>query len=98
GVWPTAHTGALLAPYSLFASGASFVGGPLCAYGRSAMLSGSAAPSSICYTVGNDAGFLPSDLDGSTTPLDGTPGYFMNFETSNSLRMYTLAPNFANPS
>jgi hypothetical protein len=28
----------------------------------------------------------------------GTPGYFLNYETSNSLRMYALSPNFANPS
>src|SRR2546425_4054343 len=54
-------------------------------------------PSTI-RTARNDGGYLPSDLDGSTEPLDGTPGYFVNFETSSGLRIYTLAPNFANPS
>ena len=97
GVWPTAHNSAYLATYNLFANGASFTGGQLCAFDRSGMLSGAAAPLSICYTITNDGGYLPSDLDGSTTPLDGTPAYFMTFETS-TLRMYTLAPNFANPS
>jgi hypothetical protein len=98
GVWPTAHNSAYLATYNLFPNGTLFAGGQLCAYDRSAMLSGAAAPSSICYTIPNDGGYLPSDLDGSTAPLDGTPGYFMNFETLSSLRIYTLAPNFANPS
>jgi hypothetical protein len=96
-VWPTATNSAYLATYNLFAGGASFVGGQLCAYDRTAMLSGSAAALSICYTAGNDGGYLPSDLDGATTPLDGTPGYFVNFETLSSLRVYTFAPNFANP-
>ncbi|PYS11405.1 MAG: hypothetical protein DMG15_17885 [Acidobacteria bacterium] len=97
GVWPTAHNSAYLATYNLFANGASFTGGQLCAFDRSGMLSGAAAPLSICYTITNNGVYLPSDLDGSTTPLDGTPAYFMTFETS-TLRMYTLAPNFANPS
>src|SRR5262249_41667813 len=74
GVWPTTTNSAYLATYNLFANGASFTGGQLCAYDRSAMLRGSAAPLSICYTISNDGGYLPSDLDGSTAPLDGTPG------------------------
>ena len=97
GVWPTATNGAYLATYNLFANGAVFTGGGLCAYDRSAMLAGSASPVSICYTINNDGGYLPSDLDGSTTPMDGTPGYFATFETLSSLRIYTLKPNFANP-
>src|SRR6266700_3137320 len=43
GVWPTATNSAYLATYNLFASGALFTGGQLCAYDRSGMLSGSAA-------------------------------------------------------
>ena len=97
GVWPTATNSAYLATYNLFANGAFFTGGQLCAYDRSAMLGGALAPLSLCATISNDGGYLPSDLDGSTPPLDGTPGYFMNFETLSSLRIYTLAPNFANP-
>jgi hypothetical protein len=98
GVWPTATNGAYLATYNLFANGQSFIGGQVCAYDRNKMLSGNPTPQAICYTLSSDGGYLPSDLDGSTPPLDGTPGYFLNFETLSSLRMYTLAPNFANPS
>src|SRR5437016_2117517 len=97
GVWPTATNSAFLATYNLFAGGAVFSGGQLCAYDRSAMLAGAASPVSICYTINNDGGYLPSDLDGSTPPVDGTPGYFATFETLSSLRIYTLKPNFANP-
>ena len=97
GVWPTATNSAYLATYNLFANGAVSTRGGLCAYDRAAMLAGAAAPVSICFTITNDGGYLPSDLDGSTPPLDGTPGYFATFETLSSLRIYTLKPNFGNP-
>jgi uncharacterized membrane protein len=61
------------------------------------MLSGAASPASICATIANDAGFLPSDLDGSTLPPAGSPAVFLTFETLSSLRYYRMSPNFANP-
>jgi hypothetical protein len=97
GVWPTATNSAYLASANLFANGASFVGSALCAFDRNAILSGSASPAAICYTISNDGGFLPSDLDGSALPPANSPGYFLNFETLSSLRLYKLTPNFANP-
>jgi hypothetical protein len=97
GVWPTATNSAYLATYNLFANGASFVGADLCAYDRTAMLAGAASPVQICFTISNDGGFLPSDLDGSTAPPAGAPGYFLNFETLRSLRLYSISLNFANP-
>ena len=96
-VWPTATNAAYLATYNLFANGSSFVGAELCAYDRTAMLSGASA-AQICFTISGDGGFLPSDLDGPTAPLDGTPGLFLNFETLSSLRLYKLSPNFGAPS
>jgi hypothetical protein len=59
------------------------------------MLAGNPAAAYVCFTISNDYSFLPSDLDGSTPPPDGTPGYFTTFETFSTLRMYKLAPNFA---
>src|SRR5437867_364229 len=97
GVWPTATNSAYLATYNLFANGASFSGGQLCAYDRSGMIAGTASPAAICYTISFDGGYLPADVDGSNAPLDGTPGYFLNLETLSSLRMYKLSPDFANP-
>ena len=97
GVWPTATNGAYLMTANLFANGASFVGAALCAFDRTAMLAGAASPAALCYTIPNDGGFLPSDLDGTTVPPANTPGLFLNFETLSSLRLYQFTPNFANP-
>jgi hypothetical protein len=97
GVWPTATNSAYLSTANLFANGANFVGAALCAYDRAAMLSGASAPTALCYTISNDGGFLPSDLDGPTPPVAGSPGYFLTFETLSSLRLYRFSPNFANP-
>lgn len=97
GVWPTTTNSAYLATYNQFANAASFVGAALCAYDRSGMLAGATSPAQVCFTIANDGSFLPSDLDGSAQPADGTPGYFLTYETLSSLRIWELAPNFANP-
>ena len=83
-VWPTVSNAAYLTTYSSV----------LCAYDRSAMLVGASA-ASVCFDIFGV--FMPSDLDGSNPPLDGSPGYFMDFDTTSSLRLYKLAPNFAIP-
>jgi hypothetical protein len=93
GVWPTATNSAYLASYNMFANGQTFAGAQLCAYNRDALLRGDTLPPAICFLVA-DGNFLPSDLDGPTPPNDGTPGYFLNFETGSSLRLYQLAPDF----
>ena len=97
GVWPTATNSAYLASYNLFANAQTFTGAALCAYDRAKMLVGDPTAQSICYTISNEGGYLPADLDGSNPPLDGTPGYFLNYASTSSLRMYALSPNFANP-
>ncbi|HJU18302.1 MAG TPA: hypothetical protein VJ770_17760 [Stellaceae bacterium] len=96
GVWPTASNSAYLASYNLTQNGTS-IGSDLCAYNRDAMLRGVSAPSPavVCSMVPNDGNFLPADLDGGVPPNDGTPGYFLNFETKSSLRLYQLSLNFA---
>jgi hypothetical protein len=96
-VWPTSTNSAYLATYNLYANGATAVGAAACAFDRAAMLSGAASPTSICYTIAYDISYLPSDLDGSTVPPAGAPGYFLTWETTTSLRYYQLMPNFANP-
>jgi hypothetical protein len=98
GVWPTASNSAYLATYNMFANAQTFTGAQLCAYDRAKMLAGASLPTASCFTVANDGNFLPSDLDGTTPLVDGTPGLFLNFETGSSLRLYQLSPNFAVPS
>src|SRR5436190_10082042 len=97
GVWPTATNSAYLASYNMFANGQTFTGAQLCAYDRMAMINHGSSPAAVCFTVSNDGNFLPADLDGATPPADGTPGYFLNFETTSSLRLYQLSPNFPVP-
>jgi hypothetical protein len=99
GVWPTATNSAYLATYNLFANAQTLTGADLCAYDRTAMLAGSPNATQICFTVSNDANFLPSDLDGgSAAPPAGSPGYFTTFETSpTALHLFKLSPNFASP-
>ena len=97
GVWPSSTNSAYLATYNLFANGGPFVGAGLCAYDRAAMLSGATSPASVCFTISNDGGYLPADVDGSTVPPAGASGTFLTFETLSSLRYYQLTPNFANP-
>jgi hypothetical protein len=94
GVWPTATNSAYFASYNLFANAQNFIGANLCAYDRNVMLSGVGSPAQICGFVSNDGNFLPADLDGPTPPSNGTPGYFLNFETLSTLRLYQLSPNF----
>jgi len=96
-VWPTATNPAYMQMAHLFLNLQSFVGTAACAYDRTAMLAGSASAVQICFTIANDGGFQPSDLDGATAPPDGSPGYFITFETT-SLHQFQLKPNFANPS
>ena len=101
GVWSTTSNSAYLASYNLFQNGQTFYGAAMCAYDRQAMMQTPGAaepPTQICFIVPGDGGFLPADLDGKTPPADGTPGYFLNFETHSSLRLYALSPDFANPS
>ncbi len=95
-VWPTATNSAYLATYNLFANGATWAGAEICAYDRMGMINGVASPVGLCFTGIQGASFLPIDLDGATAPLDGTPGYFVDLYTTNSLGLYALAPNFAN--
>lgn len=95
GVWPTATNSAYLATYNLFPNaGNTLLGAELCAYDRAAMLSGATSPTALCFTLAGDANYLPSDVDGPTPPTDGTPGYFLNFESLSSLRLYELSPDF----
>jgi hypothetical protein len=98
GVWPTATNSAYLSTVNLFQNAANFIGAQLCAYDRVAMLGGAPSPASLCQTLPSDGNILPVDLDGSTPPLDGTPGYFMTWESATTWRTYKLSPNFASNS
>jgi hypothetical protein len=97
GVWPTATNPAYMSMQHMFQNLQTFIGTDVCAYDRTAMLAGNPTATQVCFLIQNDGGFLPSDLDGPTAPPDGSPGYFVTFET-NALAEFQLFPNFTNPS
>ena len=90
GVWPNAY----LITFNMF--GAQFLGPRACAYDRVRMLQGLSA-SQVCFQLSNQNGsMLPGDLDGSTPPPAGSPGFFMAFAT-NALRLWRLNLDWAAP-
>lgn len=91
GVWNNAY----LITYNIFNNGGTFAGPKFCAFDRAAMLAGTAA-TQICFQLGTAfGGVLPSDIDGSTPPPAGSPGYFVDFGT-NDLELWQLSNiNFA---
>ena len=93
GVWPDAY----YVTYNLFAGGATFNGGNVCALDRSKMLTGAAATQK-CFNVGLAfGGILPADLDGATLPPAGAPNYIVGLDTTSTLVYWKFHADFVNP-
>jgi len=96
-VWATASNSAYLATYNLFPpTGAGSA--DLCGFDRAKMLVGNAGAAMLCQkTSSSESSYLPSDMDGPTPPVDGTPGLFLNWQNSNpgKLNLRKLTLNFA---
>jgi hypothetical protein len=90
GVWPDAY----YETFNMF-TGNSFSGSKLCAYNRSAMLTGSAATQQCFQLSSSYGGVLPSDLDGSTAPPAGSPNFMLTYGT-NSLKLWKFHVDWAN--
>jgi len=91
GVWPDGY----YTTYNIF-NGNSFGGAKLCAFNRSAMLSGAAATQQCFQLSTSFGGVLPADLDGSTAPPVGAPNYMLNFG-SNSLNLWKFHVDWSTP-
>jgi hypothetical protein len=97
GVWPTTSNSAYLATYNIFTNGQFFAGSQLCGFDRTKMLAGNAGAAQLCkQTPNTEGGYLPSDLDGPTPPVDGTPGAFLTWQNNNPGQLFlrTLTLNF----
>ena len=97
GVWPDAY----YMSFNVFEPIGSFfifVGARICAFDRSAMLSGPpAAATQQCFQLSSSfGGLLPSDLDGATAPPAGSPNFFLNFG-SNSLNFWQFHVDWLTP-
>lgn len=80
GVWPDAY----YASFNLFnSSGTQGLGALLCAFNRSAMLSGASATQQ-CFTAttSGEHTYLPATLDGATPPPVGEPEWFVGLASS----------------
>ncbi|MBI3478003.1 MAG: choice-of-anchor D domain-containing protein [Acidobacteria bacterium] len=98
GVWPTASNSAYLATYNIFLNGRAFGGSDICGFDRTKMLAGAANPAQLCVMTPNtEGGYLPADLDGPTTPVDGQPGPFLTWQNNNPGQLFLrkLTMNFA---
>ena len=90
GVWPDGY----YETFNMF-NGNTFAGAKLCAYDRSAMLSGLAATQQCFQLSTSYGGVLPAALDGSTAPPAGSPNYMMNFGSS-SLNLWKFHVDWSN--
>ena len=96
GTWATASNSAYLATYDIFVNGSSFGGSDLCGLDRTKMLAGNASAAQLCQmTPSSEFSYLPSDMDGPNSPVDGTPGLFIHPQKPNQLFLRTLTLNFA---
>jgi len=96
--WATNSNSAYLASYNIFQDAESFIGAELCGFDRTKMLVGDSSAAQLCQmTPSDEFGYLPSDMDGPTPPVDGTPGLFISWYNNNPGQLYlrTLTLDFA---
>jgi hypothetical protein len=96
--WATASNSAYLATYNIFQNFQAFIGADICGLDRSKMLAGDPSAAELCkMTPSNESSYLPSDMDGPTPPVDGTPGLFVSWQDNNPGQLYLrkLTLNFA---
>ena len=91
GVWPDGY----YITFNMF-KGNSFVGARVCAYDRSAMLTGAAATQQCFQLSSSYGGLLPADLDGTTPPPSGAPNYQLAF-AAGKLNLWRFHADWANP-
>ena len=97
GTWATTTNSAYLSTYNIFSSTA-FLGADLCGFDRTKMLAGNASAALLCQiTPDTEGSYLPSDMDGPTPPVDGTPGLFITWQNNNPGQLYLrkLTLNFS---
>jgi hypothetical protein len=95
--WATTTNSAYLSTYNIFSSNA-FLGADLCGFDRTKMLAGNASAALLCQmTPDTEGSYLPSDMDGPTPPVDGTPGLFITWQNNNPGQLYLrkLTLNFS---
>jgi hypothetical protein len=96
--WATASNSAYLATYNIFQNAETFIGADLCGFDRTKMLAGDSSAAQLCQmTPSSEFGYLPSDMDGPTPPVDGTPGLYISWFDNDPGQLYlrSLTLDFA---
>jgi hypothetical protein len=96
--WATASNSAYLATFNIFQNFESFIGADICGLDRTKMLAGNSSAAMLCQmTPSGEFSYLPSDMDGPTPPVDGTPGLFITWQNNSPGQLYLrkLTLNFA---
>jgi len=98
GIWPDGYY-----QTSNNYHGLIFTGSYPCAYNSAKMVVGDPSAEQICFQLSpSDFGLLPGDLDSSTPPPAGQDEFFIGgfFQgaNNNTLYLYSMHPDFANPS
>jgi hypothetical protein len=87
--WATTSNSAYLATFNIFINFQNFGGADLCGFDRTKMLAGNSTAALLCQMTPNtEGGYLPSDLDGPTTPVNGTPGLFITWQNNSPGQLY----------
>jgi hypothetical protein len=96
--WATASNSAYLATYNIFQNFSNFIGSDICGFDRTKMLAGDSTAAQLCkMSPSSEFGYLPSDMDGPTPPVDGTPGLYITWQNNNPGQLYlrTLTLDFS---
>jgi hypothetical protein len=92
GLWPDGY----YSTYILRNPNWSVVGGRICAFNRSKMLTGAPATAQ-CFDLGSaNTGLLPADLDGITPPPADSPHFNLRV-SANSLQLWRVKMNWTTP-
>jgi hypothetical protein len=97
GTWATASNPAYLATFDIF-SGSTFIGVDICGFDRAKLQAGNNSAALLCQiTPSSEFSYLPSDMDGPTPPVNGTPGLFISHHSGSPGTLYLrkLTLNFA---
>jgi hypothetical protein len=100
GVWPDSVNNAYFQSFNIFQNGETETEAEACAADRANMLAGNSAPNFVCFNAPNgDFNLMPADLDGTTLPPSGSPGYYLEIASSTgNLNIWQFKPNFSVPS
>jgi hypothetical protein len=82
--WATTTNSSYLVTYNLNGGQAD-----ICGFDRTKMLAGNSKAAQLCQTApASESSYLPADMDGPTTPPDGTPGLFLTWQNNNPGELY----------